>query len=188
MPPVTDPLFFKSPGEFRRWLAKNHAAQSELWLGMYKKASGKGGITYREALDEALCFGWIDGVRKSLNEDAFVQRFTPRKAKSYWSAVNTKRATELIKEKRMAAPGLKAFEARDPATTARYSFERAAPSFDPAHLKRFKASKAAWTFFEAQPPGYRRLMTFYVTSAKRPETQAQRLERLIQASAGQRRL
>ena len=182
------PEFFASSAQFRRWLAKNHATQSELWLGMYKKTSGKGGITYKEALDEALCYGWIDGVRKSLDDDAFVQRFTPRKAKSYWSAVNTKRAQELLKEKRMAAAGLKAFEARDQTLTARYSFEREAPAFGAAHLKQFKANKAAWTFFEAQPPGYRRLMTFYVTSARKPETQAKRLDRLIQASAQQRRV
>ena len=188
MPPVTDPRFFKTPREFRRWLTKNHASQSELWLGMYKKASGKGGITYKEALDEALCFGWIDGVRKSLNEEAFVQRFTPRKSKSYWSAVNTTRAKELIAEKRMAPAGLAAFDARDAAGDARYSFEREKAEFEPAHVKRFRANKAAWTFFEAQPPGYRRLMTFYVTSAKKEETRAARLEKLIATSAAGRRL
>lgn len=188
MPRVTDPLFFKTPGEFRRWLTKNHASHRELWLGMYKKASGKRGITYKEALDEALCFGWIDGVRKSFDDESFVQRFTPRKAKSYWSAVNSRRAKELIAEKRMAPAGLAAFEARDASATARYSFERAEPAFDRAQLRQFKANKAAWTYFEAQPAGYRRLMTFYVTSARKAETQAQRLERLIQASAGRRRL
>ena len=180
--------FFATADEFRAWLAKNHASHTELWLGMYKKASGKGGITYKEALDEALCYGWIDGVRKSLNAEAFVQRFTPRKAKSYWSAVNTTRAKELIAEKRMAPPGLEAFEARDPAETARYSFEREAPEFEPAQVKRLRSNKAAWTFFAAQPPGYRRLMTFYVTSAKRPETRAARLEKLVAASAARRRL
>ena len=185
---MTNVEFFKSQADFRKWLTKNHATRSELWLGMYKKASGKGGITYKEALDEALCFGWIDGVRKTLNDEAFVQRFTPRKAKSYWSAVNTRRAKELIKEKRMAAPGLKAFEARDPAASARYSFEREAPVFEPAQLKAFKANRGAWDFFEKQPPGYRRLMTFYVTSAKRPETRAQRLDRLIATCAAGKRL
>ena len=180
--------FFKSPAHFRRWLEKNHASQSELWLGMYKKASGKGGITYKEALDEALCFGWIDGVRKSLDADSFVQRFTPRKAKSYWSAANTRRAKELIKEKRMAPPGLAAFGARDATASARYSFEREAAAFDKAQLKRFKANTAAWTFFAAQSPSYRKLMAFYVTSAKRPETRLQRLERLIVASTAGRRL
>jgi uncharacterized protein YdeI (YjbR/CyaY-like superfamily) len=185
---VAPPTFFKTSGEFRRWLAKNHATQNELWLGMYKKATGKGGITYKEALDEALCYGWIDGVRKSLDTESFVQRFTPRKAKSYWSAVNTRRANELIAEKRMAPPGLKAFEARDRELTARYSFEREAPSFDASQLKAFRANRKAWEFFEQQPPGYRRLATFYVTSAKRPETRAQRLDRVISTSAAGKRI
>jgi uncharacterized protein YdeI (YjbR/CyaY-like superfamily) len=180
--------FFKSQAEFRKWLAKNHSSRPELWLGMYKKASGKGGITYKEALDEALCFGWIDGVRKSLNDEAFVQRFTPRKAKSYWSAVNTRRAKELIKEKRMAAAGLKAFQARDPNATARYSFEREAPEFDREQLRAFKAHTKAWAFFESQPPSYRRLSTFWIVSAKKPETRAQRLDRLIATSAAGKRL
>jgi uncharacterized protein YdeI (YjbR/CyaY-like superfamily) len=181
-------MFFQSPGQFRRWLAKNHASQTELWLGMYKKASGKRGITYREALDEALCFGWIDGVRKSLDDDSFVQRFTPRKAKSYWSAVNTKRAKELIADKRMAPAGLMAFEARDTTLTAKYSFEREAAQFDAAQLKRFKADRQAWSFFEAQPPGYRKLMAFRVVSARKPETRARRLDELIAASAAGRRI
>jgi uncharacterized protein YdeI (YjbR/CyaY-like superfamily) len=188
MPPVGSPRFFATADEFRAWLTKNHATRSELWLGMYKKAAGKRGISYKEALDEALCFGWIDGVRKSLNDEAFVQRFTPRKAKSYWSAVNTKRAKELIAEKRMAPPGLDAFEARDPSATARYSFEREAPEFEPSQVTRFRSNKAAWAFFAAQPPGYRRLMTFYVTSAKKEETRTARLEKLIAASAAGRRL
>lgn len=182
------PIFFKSQVEFRRWLAKNHATQSELWLGMYKKDSGKVGISYKEALDEALCFGWIDGVRKTLDAESYVQRFTPRKAKSYWSAVNTKRAKELIKEKRMAPPGLKAFEARDAELTARYSFEREAPVWEAAHLKAFKANREAWAFFEKQPPGYQRLCTFFVNDAKRPETRAKRLERLMAVCAAGKRL
>ena len=155
---------------------------------MYKKASGRGGLTYKEALDEALCFGWIDGVRKSLNDEAFVQRFTPRQTKSYWSAVNTKRAEELIKEKRMAPAGLRAFEARDKAADARYSFEREAAAFDRAGLKKFKANKKAWAFFEGQPPGYRRLATFFVMSAKKPETRDKRLERLVATSAVGKRI
>ena len=180
--------FFKSQGDFRKWLAKNHSTRSELWLGMYKKTSGKGGITYKQALDEALCFGWIDGVRKSLNDEAFAQRFTPRKAKSYWSVVNTKRAKELIAEKRMKAPGLKAFEARDPAATARYSFEREKPEFERAQLREFKQHKDAWRFFETQSPSYRRLATFWIVSAKKPETRTQRLDRLIAACAVGKRL
>lgn len=182
------PVFFKTPAAFRTWLEKHHASATELWLGMYKKASGKQSITYKEALDEALCFGWIDGIRKTLDADAFVQRFTPRKAKSYWSAVNTKRAQELIKAKRMAAPGLRAFEARDAAETKRYTFERESAAFSAAQLKTFKANKAAWQFFEAQPPYYRKLATLFVTDAKKEETRRARLERVIALSAAGKRL
>lgn len=120
--------------------------------------------------------------------ESYVQRFTPRKKKSYWSAVNTRRAHELIKARRMAAPGLKAFEARDRGADAKYSFERETATFDAAHLKRFKANPKAWAFFEAQPPGYKKLMAFYVVSAKRDETRAQRLDRVIAESAAGRRL
>lgn len=181
-------MFFASTAQLRRWLSKHHATEKELWIGFYKKASKKHAISYKEALDEALCFGWIDGVRKRLNEESYVQRFSPRKARSYWSVVNTRRAKELIDEKRMAPPGLKAFEARDPSATARYSFERTEAVFDAAQLRQFKGNKAAWTFFEAQPPSYRRLSAFFVVSAKKPETRMQRLEKLIAASARGRRL
>lgn len=182
------PTFFKTPADLRKWLAKNGTKYTELWVGFYKKDSGKGGPTYKEALDEALCFGWIDGVRKTLDAESYVQRFTPRKKKSYWSAVNTRRAEELIKEKRMAPPGLKAFEARDMAATARYSFEREAPIFEPADLRTFKANRAAWTFFEAQPPYYRKLMVLRVVSAKREETRRKRLEELMAVSAAGQRM
>jgi uncharacterized protein YdeI (YjbR/CyaY-like superfamily) len=182
------PTFFTSREKFRAWLEKHHSKTPELWIGFYKKDSGRRGITYKDALDEALCFGWIDGVRKRLNDDAFVQRFTPRKAKSYWSAVNTKRAHELIKAKRMAPPGLDAFGRRDASVTRRYSFERDSPSFSAAQLKEFRANRAAWEFFQAQPPYYRRLLTFYVVSAKREETRAKRLARLIGDSAAGRRI
>ena len=119
------PKFFASLGKFRAWLAAYHAAETKLWVGFYKKASGRGGISYKQALDEALCFGWIDGVRKRLDVDAYVQRFTPRRAGSYWSAVNVKRANELIRDKRMTPAGLRAFERRDASATGKYSFERA---------------------------------------------------------------
>jgi uncharacterized protein YdeI (YjbR/CyaY-like superfamily) len=190
MAPISkpEPIFFTSAEQLRGWFARNHAMTKELWIGFYTKASGREGISYRQALDEALCVGWIDGVRKRFSDDSYVQRFTPRTARSYWSAVNTRRAQELIKAKRMAAPGLRAFEARDAAADARYSFEREAASFARAQLKRFQASRQAWKFFEAQPPGYRKLMAFYVTSAKKEETRTARLERLIAASAAGRRL
>jgi uncharacterized protein YdeI (YjbR/CyaY-like superfamily) len=126
--------FFASREKFRAWLAMHHAARGELWVGFYKKSSGRGGMSYKEALDEALCFGWIDGVRKRVDDDAYVQRFTPRRAGSYWSAINVKRANELIEEKRMTPAGRVVFEKRDAGATARYSFERAEASFTPVQL------------------------------------------------------
>ena len=182
------PKFFVSRERFRAWLAKHHSAEAELWIGFYRKASGRPSITYDEALEEALCFGWIDGVRKRLDDEAYVQRFTPRRPKSYWSAVNVKRANELIAQKRMTAAGLRAFERRDADATAKYSFERAAPNFTSAQLKVFRSNPTAWEFFQSQPPGYRRLMTFWVASAKKDETRVQRLARLMKDSAAGRRI
>ena len=182
------PTFFKTPGQFRGWLEKHHSKETELWLGMHKKGSGRPSVTYKEALDEALCFGWIDGVRKSIDAESFVQRFTPRKAKSYWSAVNTKRAQELIAAGRMAPPGLAAFERRDKSATAKYSFERETAAFDAASLKKFRANRAAWSFFSEQAPYYRRLMAHWITSAKKEETRASRLAILVADSAAGRRV
>lgn len=182
------PTFFKDAAHFRRWLQKHHASETELWVGMHRKASGKGGITYKEALDQALCFGWIDGVRKRVDETSFVQRFTPRTAKSYWSAVNIKRAGELIAAGQMAAPGRKALERRDAAASGRYSFEREAAAFTAAQLKTLKANRKAWSFFASQPPYYRRVATFWVASAKKEETRVRRLETLISDSAAGRRI
>ena len=182
------PTFFKTPGDLRRWLERNHASATELWIGMYKKASGKGGVTYREALDEALCFGWIDGVRKRLDEKAFVQRFTPRRPNSYWSAVNITRAEELTEAGRMHAGGLSAFERRDRDKAGKYSFERQNAKLDQGMEKRFRANPRAWAFFESQPAGYRRLIAHWVTSAKREETRQRRLETLIKESSARRRV
>lgn len=183
-----NPRFFRSSADFRRWLEKNHASASELWLGMYKAASGKRGISYKQALDEALCFGWIDGVRKRLDDDSFVQRFTPRRAKSYWSAVNTKRVGELTKAGRMHAAGLAAFERRDKSATRRYSFEREHAVLDAAAERQFRANNKAWTYFESEAPWYRRVVTHWVTSAKKEETRQRRLETLIEDSAAGRRI
>ncbi len=182
------PVFFATPAELRRWFAANHRNATEVWLGFHKKRSGKPSITYREALDEALAVGWIDGVRKRLNDTSYVQRFTPRRPRSYWSAVNVARVGALQKAGRMKAAGLKAFNARDQARTARYSYERQNCAFGP-HLEReFRKEPAAWTFFQAQPPGYRRLMTWFVMGAKQEATRLKRLRRLIAASAAEQRI
>jgi len=179
--------FFKSLAEFRRWLVKNHAAVTELWVGFYRKDSGKGGITYQEALDEALCFGWIDGLKKKVGEDSYTHRFTPRKARSIWSAVNTKRAEELRGLGRMAPAGLKAFAAREANRSGIYSFENKPRQLDRAYEQKFKANTKAWEFFQAQPPGYRRTAAWWIVSAKKEETRWRRLEQLMHDSAlGQR--
>jgi uncharacterized protein YdeI (YjbR/CyaY-like superfamily) len=178
------PRFFPTPNHFRDWLAKHHAGTEELWVGFYKKGSGRPSITWPESVDEALCVGWIDGLRKSIDEHSYMIRFTPRKPGSTWSQVNTKRAKALIEEKRMLPAGRRAFAGRDPKKTNLYSFEqRHGATFDAALEKRFRANRAAWTFFQSQPDGYRRIATFYVMSAKQPETRARRLDRLIADSA-----
>jgi len=182
------PTFFKSGDEFRKWLESNHDKQQELLLGFYKKASGKGGITHREALDEALAFGWIDGVVKTLDDSSFTIRFTPRRPKSIWSLVNIKRVGELTRLGRMQPPGLKAFEGRDLKKAQLYSYERKTSKLDGELEKRLKASKKAWEFFQAQPPGYQRVISWWVISAKQEETRFRRLERLIKDSKSGRRV
>ena len=177
------PRFFASAGDFRRWLERHHASETELWVGYYKKASGKGGMVYAEALEQALCFGWIDGVVKSLDDERYIQRFTPRRPRSYWSAVNIRRMQTLIERGLVAAAGIKAFEARSPAPPGKYSNEDHAAAFDAAMLRQFKANRQAWSWFETQSPSFRRLATHWVTSAKKPETRAARLAELIDRSA-----
>jgi uncharacterized protein YdeI (YjbR/CyaY-like superfamily) len=187
MPAAPRPRHFASQASFRRWLEQNHARATELWVGFYKKSSGKGGITYREALDEALCFGWIDGIRKSVDDVRFVQRFTPRRAGSYWSQINIVRMKELEALGSVAPAGRKAFEGRDE-RAAKYSYEQRRQGLGTADLKTFRANTKAWTFFSSQPPGYQRLAGFFVTSAKKDETRTRRLATLIKLSAEGRRM
>lgn len=182
------PTFFKSGAEFRAWLEQHHRASSELLLGFYKTASRKRGITYREALDEALAFGWIDGIRRALDADSYTIRFTPRKSTSIWSVVNIRRVNELAAASRMTDAGLAAFAKRDEKRSAIYSYERATAELDAASLKIFKADKAAWAFYRAQAPWYQRTSTHWVVSAKRPETRARRLATLIRHSRNGERL
>ncbi len=182
------PVPFKTPAAFRRWLKANHASVRELWVKFYRKDSGKTGISYAQALDEALCYGWIDGIRKKVDDESYTNRFTPRQPRSVWSTVNVARVGALKATGRMTAVGLRAFERRDPAKTANYSYERETSAFDPDLEHQFRATAAAWTFFLAQPPGYRRLATWFVVSAKKPETRAKRLAALIDQSARGRRL
>ena len=173
------PKFFSTPDQFRKWLERNHDRETELLVGFHKKDSGKQSVTYGEALDEALCFGWIDGVRKNLDETSYTIRFTPRKARSIWSNINVNHVERLIKAGRMHASGLDAYARRDPKRTGIYAFENRPRAFAPEFEERFRANKTAWKFFEQQPPGYRRTIIFWVMSAKQGETRRRRLERLI---------
>ena len=176
--------FFPSAGELHAWLAAHHADRDELVVGFYKKGSRKQGVTYLEALEEALCFGWIDGVRRSLDADRYEIRFTPRKKGSIWSKVNVGHVERLAKAGRMQPPGVAAFEARTAKRTGIYSFEQSRPTeLDTARSARLRANAAASTYFDAQPPSYRRTVAFWVMSAKKEETRDRRLEVLIRSSA-----
>lgn len=182
------PRFFASPAAFRRWLEKNHLRATELWVGLYKKHAAARGLTYPEAVLEALCFGWIDGVMRRLDDDTHMQRFTPRKPGSTWSNVNVAHVERLIAQGRMAPAGLAAFAARTPAKTGIYSFERKEPAqLPPACAKRFRANRKAWAFFTAQAPWYQRFITHKIARAKQEATRERWLAKAITASAaGQR--
>ena len=180
-------IFFKDPAEWRAWLETNHATASEQWVGFHKAGTGKEGITYAQALDEALCFGWIDSVRRG-GHAAWSIRFTPRKKGSIWSAVNSKRIAALIAEGRVAPAGLAAYETRDREKQELYSYEHRAKGLAPDYEARFRADKAAWAWFEAMPLSYRRPAAWWVMSAKREETRERRLATLISDSAAGRKI
>lgn len=177
------PRFFTSPAQFRRWLEKNHATTEELVVGFHKKSSGKNSITYPEALDEALCFGWIDGVRRNFDETSYTIRFTPRRPRSIWSLVNVRHVERLHKERRMHAAGVAAFAQRDPQRTGIYSFESRPRELAEEYEKELRKNKAAWEFFQAQPAGWKRTVSFWIMSAKKKETRLKRLQRLLESSA-----
>jgi uncharacterized protein YdeI (YjbR/CyaY-like superfamily) len=180
--------YFVSQKEFHAWLTRNHAKATELWVGFHKRSSGKGGITYSEALDEALCYGWIDAVRYSVDAESYKIRFTPRKAKSIWSLANVRRVEALLKAKNMAEPGIKAFEARERRRTGIYAFEQKRPGLSAKYKKLLSANKRAWEFFAKQAPWYQRTAGYWVSSAKQEETRARRLAKLIEVSIAGRRL
>lgn len=173
------PRFFRSAAAFRTWLSRHHATHSELWIGYYKKSAGKSGMVYKEALDQALCFGWIDGLVKSLDSKRYMQRWTPRKPGSHWSLANVRRFGELDAEGLIAPPGRAAFERRTPERTGKASFESPPAEFTAAQRATLEASRKASAFFAAQPPGYQRTVRHWVTTAKRPETRERRLQLLI---------
>jgi uncharacterized protein YdeI (YjbR/CyaY-like superfamily) len=178
--------FFKKPGDFRKWLEAHHESETELWVGFYKKDSGKTSITWPQSVDEALCFGWIDGLRKNIDEISYKIRFTPRKERSTWSAVNIKRVGELIEQGLMRPAGLKAFAARQENRSGIYAYEQRSPELPEQYAKKLRKNSAAWKFFQAQPPSYRKVVNWWVISARQEETRLRRLDTLIDDSANGR--
>jgi uncharacterized protein YdeI (YjbR/CyaY-like superfamily) len=183
-----DPTYFAAPGELRAWLEANHETARELTVGVHRKETGRPSVTWPEVVDEALCVGWIDGIRRRVDGERFTIRLTPRRRGSNWSAVNIANVERLTAEGRMRPAGLAAFALRDDAKSRVSSSERETAALPPDLEATFRANAAAWTFFEAQPPGYRKLAAFWIGSAKRDETRQRRLAELIGDSAAGRRL
>ena len=183
-----NPIFFKSAAEYRAWLEKNHETAKELWIGYWKKATGKPSLTWHDTVDESLCFGWIDGIRKSIDADSFKQRVTPRRPTSIWSVINIRKVTQFTAEGRMKPMGLAAFDKRDEKKAYSYEQLRAAHVLEPKLEAKLRKNKKAWAFFSKQPPGYQRLAGWYVMSAKLDATREKRLARVISESAAGRRL
>jgi uncharacterized protein YdeI (YjbR/CyaY-like superfamily) len=182
-----EPTFFANPGDFRAWLERHHASAGELLVGFHKRGSGRPSMTWTESVDQALCFGWIDGVRRRIDDTSYSIRFTPRKPRSTWSAVNVKRMKELIEQGLVAPAGLAAFERRSDDRTAIYSHEqRRDAKLEPDQQRRLEADERARAYFESRPPSYRRAAIHWVTSAKKPETRERRLSQLIECSAAGR--
>lgn len=174
------PIYFESPAAFRRWLEAHHDSAGELLVGYHKAHTGRPSLTWPESVDEALCVGWIDGIRRRVDDDRYTIRFTPRRRHSIWSLVNIRRVAALTAEGRMRPAGLRAFEARRDERSGVYSFERPAPAaLGEADEQRFKTHRKAWAFFQSQPPGYRKTAMHWVTSAKKAETRDKRLATLI---------
>ncbi len=178
------PKFFATPAAWREWLEKHHDGRQELLVGFHKKDSGKPGITWRESVDVALCFGWIDGIRRSIDDVSYSIRFTPRKPRSTWSALNISRVEELTRQGLMLGAGIRAFEAREEQRSRIYSFEQQSIEFESAQAAKFRANAAAWKFFQAQALWYRRAATWWVVSAKLEETRSKRLSTLVADSEG----
>src|SRR2546430_1206459 len=183
-----EPRFFATPAAFRAWLKKHHASATELLVGFYKKDSGKPSITWPESVDQALCFGWIDGIRKRVDKISYQIRFTPRRRGSIWSATNIKRARELVRQKQMRRVGLQAFAARIDNKSAIYSYEQRSTDLKQPYAKLLKKNKAARNFFEIQPPSYRKMIGWWIISAKKEETRLARVVKSIRESAKGKRM
>ncbi len=182
------PTFFATQDDFRKWLERHHETEGELLVGFWKVGSGKPSMTWPESVDQALCFGWIDGVRRRVDEMSYSIRFTPRRKTSIWSAINIAKVKALTEKGLMRPAGLAAYENKEGKRSVIYSYENAPREFEPEYEKKFRKNKKAWAFFEAQPAGYRRLMIYRVASAKQESTRMSRLENLIAASEESKRL
>ena len=179
---------FTDAAQFRAWLEEHHDTATELWVGYYKKGVSRTSLSYPEAVEEALCFGWIDGITRRIDDEVYANRFTPRRKGSSWSAVNIAKVAELTAAGRMHAAGLRAFEERDRRKDASYSLERAAAALPADYEARLRADPGAWAYWQAQPPGYRRTATHWVVSAKREDTRLRRMATLIGDCAAGRRI
>jgi uncharacterized protein YdeI (YjbR/CyaY-like superfamily) len=177
------PRFFRTADNLRAWLEKNHETADELWVGLYRTSSGKPTVSWPEVVEQALCFGWIDGIRKSIDGERYMNRLTPRRPGSTWSTKNIDTVRRLKRRKLMTPAGLKAFEARDEKRSGIYSYEGRDISMAPAYIRKLKANKKAWEYFSTSAPSYRRTATYWVMSAKKEETRLRRLQQLIEASA-----
>jgi uncharacterized protein YdeI (YjbR/CyaY-like superfamily) len=182
------PTFFKTPAAFRKWLERHAETKQELLVGFYKAASGKRSITWSESVDEALCFGWIDGVRKRIDDVSYTIRFSPRRASSIWSAINTRRARDLMDQGRMTPAGQAAFKAKRANTSGVYSYENRPATLVQPYASMLARNAAARKFFEAQTPSYKRTATWWIVSAKKEETRLKRLEELIRLCARAERI
>ncbi|PTT70553.1 MULTISPECIES: YdeI/OmpD-associated family protein [unclassified Chryseobacterium] len=180
--------FFPTPEDFRNWIEKNHTTEKELLVGFWKVGTKKPSMTWSESVDQALCFGWIDGVRKSIDDESYSIRFTPRKPTSIWSAVNIRKVEELTKTGLMTEAGRKAFELRKEEKSAIYSHEKEPATLDPEFEKQFKANKKAWEFFSNQAPSYKKVMLHWIMSAKQEKTRLSRLEKTIRESELEKRV
>ncbi len=182
------PKFFPKASDFRKWLKAHHDKEKEISVGFYKVNSGKPSMTWSEAVDEALCFGWIDGIRKSIDKESYTNRFTPRRPRSNWSAININKVNQLIKEGRMQKAGLEVFEKRDKSKSMVYSFENAPKTLSAPYAKQFKANKKAWIFFTTQAPSYQKVIIYWIMTAKQEKTRITRLEKAIRWSEEEKRL
>ncbi len=175
--------YFEDPASLREWFEQHHDTERELILGYYKVATGRASVTWSESVDQAICFGWIDGVRRTIDEQRYCIRFTPRRAGSIWSAVNIRKVRELKKQGLMTQPGLDAWAARSRQRSVRYAYEQGNVQLDPAYEKKLRANAKAWAYFESLAPSYRKPSVWWVMSAKQEKTRLRRLDILIDCSS-----